>query len=320
MKKFAYGRPSSSYPVRSPDDPAAMVSVPVANPDEALLENLPMVRFIARRIHEKLPQQVDLEDLVSAGVLGLIDASEKFDPMKNTQFRTYAQFRIRGAIMDSLRDLDWSPRDLRRKGRAIEDTIRGLTAKLGHAPNEQEVADEIGQPLEEYQRSLGELNGLEIGSLHAQRHDGTGEEELAYVPGPPGDDPLFICMREEMRNRLQGTIAELAKNERLVLTLYYYEELTMKEIAAVLELTTSRVSQIRSSAILHMRAALQTLEAAEGSRISAQTGQAKSDSIAPAGRCPSAIEAEKIQKGMHDGTGDRRVRRGSTAIVAGGGV
>lgn len=262
MQNSPYGRPSSSYPVPPQGGAATSESVCVANWDDVLLENLPMVRFVARRIHEKLPQHVNLEDLVGAGVLGLIDAAAKFDPLKNTQFRTYAQFRVRGAIMDSLRGLDWGPRDLRRKGRAIEQAIGALTAKLSRAPDEQEIAEELGQPLEEYQKALGELNGLEIGSLQARRHEDSEEEEMAYIPGPEGEDPLFICLRGEMRDRLQSAIGSLPKNERLVLTLYYYEELTMKEIAAVLELTISRVSQIRSSAILHMRALLQSSEEA----------------------------------------------------------
>lgn len=255
MRNFTYGQPRTSYAVVPPetrDSPA-----PAGDRDEILLENLQMVRYVARRIHEKLPQHVDLDDLISAGILGLIDAAAKFDSAKNVQFRTYAQFRVRGAILDSLRDLDWSPRDLRRKARAIEDAIRALVGKLGRAPSEQEVAEELGQSLEEYQKALGELNGLEIGSLHVQRHDDSDEEELAYVPGPPGDDPLFQCMRGEMRDRLESAIEQLPKHERMVLTLYYYEELTMKEIAEVLRVTTSRVSQIRSSAVLHMRASLQ---------------------------------------------------------------
>lgn len=260
MQNFPYGRPSSSCSVPPPGGAASPEPVSVANRDEVLLENLPMVRFIARRIHERLPQHVNLDDLVGAGILGLIDAASKFDPVKNTQFRTYAQFRVRGAIMDSLRDLDWGPRDLRRKGRAIEDAIGALTAQLGRAPYEQEIAEKLGQPLEEYQRALGDLNGLEIGSLQARRHEDSEEEEMAYIPGPEGEDPLFICLRGEMRNRLQSAITSLPEKECLVLTLYYYEELTMKEIAAVLEVTISRVSQIRSSAILHMRALLQAFE------------------------------------------------------------
>ena len=112
--------------------------------ERLLLEHLPIVRFIARRIHERLPQHVDIEDLVSAGVVGLMDAFVKFDPTKKVQFRSYAQFRIRGAILDSLRTLDWSPRELRRKGRAVEEAIRVLTARLGRTPGETEVAAELG--------------------------------------------------------------------------------------------------------------------------------------------------------------------------------
>ncbi|HEY4047986.1 MAG TPA: FliA/WhiG family RNA polymerase sigma factor [Acidobacteriaceae bacterium] len=261
MQSFTYGRQSVPYPAPSQAPaPSAGEACP-ADREQVLLENLPMVRFVARRIHEKLPQHVQLEDLVSAGILGLMDATAKFDPAKNTQFRTYAQFRIRGAILDSLRDVDWGPRDLRRKGRAIEDAIRALTVRLGRAPVEAEIANELGQTLEEYQKTLSDLKGLEIGSLHAQRNEDSGEEELAYVPGPPGEDPLFLCMRAEMRDRLQGAIEELPENERLVLSLYYYEELTMKEIALVLNVTASRISQIRSSAILHMRAKLEEIAA-----------------------------------------------------------
>jgi RNA polymerase sigma factor FliA len=130
--------------------------------ERLMIEHLPTVRYLARRIHERLPQHVEIDDLVSAGVLGLIDAFRKFDPEKKVQFRSYAQFRIRGAILDSLRTLDWSPRDLRRKGRAIEEAIRALTARTGRAPSESEIADELGMELGEYQQLLGELKGLEI--------------------------------------------------------------------------------------------------------------------------------------------------------------
>lgn len=273
MQSFTYGRQPAAYSAPSPAATPSPGQASLSDREQVLLENLPMVRFIARRIHEKLPQHVSLEDLISAGVLGLIDATEKFDPAKNTQFRTYAQFRIRGAILDSLRDVDWGPRDLRRKGRAIEETIRTLTTRFGRTPAEKEIAEELGQSLEEYQRTLGELNGLEIGSLHAQRNEDSGEEELAYVPGPPGDDPLFLCMRAEMRDRLQAAIEHLPENERLVLTLYYYEELTMKEIASVLNVTASRVSQIRSSAVLHMRSLLEAGEVSPA-RLRNEGGQA----------------------------------------------
>lgn len=224
--------------------------------ERMMIEHLPIVRYLARRIHERLPQHVDIEDLMSAGVLGLIDAFQKFDPEKKVQFRSYAQFRIRGAILDSLRTLDWSPRDLRRKGRAVEEAIRALTSRGGRAPSEPEVAAELGMELGEYQQLLGELKGLEIGTLHVERSEDSGEEELAYIPNKPEDDPLFRCLRGEMQARLANAVDQLPERERLVMTLYYYEELTMKEIGLTLGVVESRVSQIHASAVLHLRAIL----------------------------------------------------------------
>lgn len=221
--------------------------------DNLVLEHLPTVRFIARRIYERLPQHVELEELISAGVVGLIDAVQKFDGSKDVQFKSYAQFRIRGAILDSLRTLDWSPRDLRRKGRAIEEANRAVTARLGRSPMEQEIASEIGVTLENYQQLLSALKGLEIGSLNVERGEESGEEELACVPGPVTDNPLFRCMESQTRERLIANIDTLPEKERLVLTLYYYEELTMKEIGLTLGVVESRVSQIHACAIKRLR-------------------------------------------------------------------
>jgi RNA polymerase sigma factor for flagellar operon FliA len=227
-----------------------------AEQEQQLMEHLPTVRYLARRIHERLPHHVELDDLVSAGVLGLLDAMRKFDPAKKVQFRSYAQFRIRGAILDSLRMLDWSPRELRRKGRAVEEAIRTVTARLGRAPQEAEVAMEMGLPLHGYQQLLGELKGLEIGTLHVERSEDSGEEELAFLPNPPEEDPLFRCLKGEMRERLIAAIEALPERERLVMTLYYYEEMTMKEIGLTLGVVESRVSQMHSSAVLHLRTLL----------------------------------------------------------------
>ncbi|HEV2213854.1 MAG TPA: FliA/WhiG family RNA polymerase sigma factor [Terracidiphilus sp.] len=237
--------------------------------ERLLLEHLPTVRFLARRIHERLPQHVDIEDLVSAGVVGLMDAFAKFDPTKKVQFRSYAQFRIRGAILDSLRTLDWSPRELRRKGRAAEEAVRTLTARLGRAPGEGEVAAELGMSLDEYQQLLGDLKGLEIGTLHVERNEDSGEEELAYVPGRPDEDPLFRCLKGEMEDRLADAITNLPERERLVMTLYYFEEMTMREIGLALGVVESRVSQVHASAVVHLRAALKDL-AASGRVIAAR--------------------------------------------------
>lgn len=242
-----------SYP---PDKQARVMN---SEQERLLLEHLPIVRFLARRIHERLPQHVDLEDLISAGIIGLMDAFSKFDPHKMVQFRSYAQFRIRGAILDSLRTLDWSPRDLRRKGRAAEEAVRVLTARLGRSPGEMEVAAEMGLSLDDYQTLLGDLKGLEIGTLHVEHNEDSGEEELAYVPGRSEDDPLFVCLRGELKAKLTDGIERLPERERLVMTLYYYEEMTMREIGDALGVVESRVSQIHASAVLHLRAGLKEL-------------------------------------------------------------
>jgi RNA polymerase sigma factor for flagellar operon FliA len=279
--------PGNGYP---PAVPSAQVLT--GEQERILLEHLPIVRFLARRIHERLPQHVDIEDLVSAGVVGLMDAFSKFDPAKKVQFRSYAQFRIRGAILDSLRTLDWSPRELRRKGRAVEEAIRVLTARLGHAPAEPEVAGQLGVDLDEYQQLLGDLKGLEIGTLHLERNEDSGEEELAYVPGRPDEDPLFRCLKGELEERLADAIAHLPDRERLVMTLYYYEEMTMREIGLALGVVESRVSQVHASAVVHLRVALKDL-AAHGAfdRTVARRPVERSRRAAPeAGRGQSARE------------------------------
>ncbi len=235
--------------------------------DLLLVEHLPTVRFIARKIHERLPQHIDLEDLVSAGVLGLMDALAKFDHDKQVQFKSYAQFRIRGAILDSLRTLDWSPRELRRKGRAVEEAIRATTQKLGRAPSELEIAAAMKLSLSDYQSLLGDLKGLEIGSLNMERSEDSGDEELAYIPTALEDDPLFRCLKGEMKQRLADAIEELPEKERLVLTLYYYEELTMKEIGLTLGVVESRISQIHSSAVVRLRAALANLRPTSAAKL-----------------------------------------------------
>jgi len=259
--------------------------------ERVLIEHLPIVRFLARRIHERLPQHVDIDDLFSAGVVGLMDAFAKFDATKKVQFRSYAQFRIRGAILDSLRTLDWSPRELRRKGRAVEEAIRTLTSRLGRAPSESEVAAEMSIGLEVYQQLLGELKGLEIGTLHLERNEDSGEEELAYIPGRPDDDPLFRCLRGEMEGRLTGAIQDLPERERLVMTLYYYEEMTMREIGMALGVVESRVSQIHASAVLHLRSALADL-ASRGSPARTRPRAANGKSSERADRPPRSPAGE----------------------------
>src|SRR5258708_26028487 len=233
--------------------------------DRILLEQLPQVRYLARRIHERLPRHVPLEDLVHAGVVGLIDALNKFDDSKHVQFSSYAKFRIRGAMLDSLREMDWGPRDLRRKARKIEEANRKLSMELSRAPTENEIAAELGLELKEFQQLLGELDSLEIGSLSIESPwDGKEEDLCDYLPNAPEDTPFFRCLRSEMKTLLARVIAELPEKEQQVLALYYFEELTMKEVGAVIGIGESRVSQIHSLAVVRVRSRLEEVMTARG--------------------------------------------------------
>jgi RNA polymerase sigma factor FliA len=228
--------------------------------DRILLEQLPQVRYLARRIHERLPRHVPLDDLIHAGVIGLIDALNKFDRSKHVQFGAYAKFRIRGAILDSLREMDWGPRELRRKARRLEEAQRKLSMELSRSPTEVEMAKELNLELREFQRLLSELDGLEVGSLHLESPwDGRDEDLCDYLPNSPEDTPFFRCMRSEMKEFLARAIADLPGKEQQVLALYYFEELTMKEVGAVLGIGESRVSQIHSLAVVRLRARLEEL-------------------------------------------------------------
>lgn len=228
-----------------------------ADRERLLNEQLPQVRYIARRIHERLPRHVPLDDLIHAGVLGLIDALSKYDQNKHVQFGSYAKFRIRGAILDSLRELDWSPRDLRRKARRLEEATGQLRLRLGRDPTEPEVAAELGTDLRSLQSLLTELNGLEVGSFRVESpRDGREEDLCDYIADDPEETPLLQCMRAETKELLAKAIAELPERERQVLTLYYYEELTMKEVGAVLGVGESRVSQVHSMALVRLRVRL----------------------------------------------------------------
>src|SRR6201993_569186 len=232
--------------------------------DRILLEQLPQVRYLARRIHERLPRHVPFEDLGHAGVVGLIDAFNKFDHSKHVQFGSYAKFRIRGAILDSLREMDWGPRELRRKARRGGEAQRKLSMGLSRAPTEVEVAAELNLELREFQQLLTELDGLEVGSLHVESPwDGKDEDLCDYLPNAPEDTPFFRCMRSEMKELLARAVADLPEKEQQVLALYYFEELTMKEVGAVLGIGESRVSQIHSLAVVRLRARMAELTSTE---------------------------------------------------------
>lgn len=234
--------------------------ITAAERERLLAAHLPDVRYIAQRIHDRLPGQILLEDLVHAGIIGLIEAIDRFDPSKHTQLATYAKFRIRGAILDSLRATDWSPRSLRKKTRAIEEANQRLFAELGRAPSEAELAEKLSMSLLEFQHLLTQLNGLNMGSLDSSFDDESADEEAyGYRPNGTGADPFFSCLKEELKSILAESIQALDERERQVISLYYFEELTMKEVGVALEIGESRVSQIHSLAILRLRAKLQEL-------------------------------------------------------------
>ncbi len=231
--------------------------------ERLLMENLPQVNYIARRIHDRLPSHVLLEDLVHAGIVGLLEAIQNFDPSRNVKIKTYARLRIEGAILDSLRDLDWGPRDLRKKGRQVEQAIQSLQGKLGRSPSETELAAELHLDLKALQDLLAELRGLDLGSLQALTPEGGSEEDVfRYLPNAPQEDPLYLCLQSELKECLARAVSELPEKERQVLALYYHEELTMKEVGAVLGVGEGRISQIHSAALLRLRSRMQEMLAA----------------------------------------------------------
>ena len=231
-----------------------------AERERLLIEQLPQVKYIAKRIHDRLPPHVLLEDLIHAGILGLIEAMQRFDPARHVDLKAYAKYRIHGAILDSLRDLDWSPRPLRRKARRIEEVLQKLRVRLGYSPSESQLAEEMGMSLDKFQHLLGELRGLDLRSLQSETM-GEGPDRGVSIPAPStaADDPFLLCLRSEMKGLLTEAMGELPERERQLLVLYYNEELTMKKVGAALGIGEARVSQLHSAVITCLRARMEEL-------------------------------------------------------------
>jgi RNA polymerase sigma factor FliA len=228
--------------------------------ERLLLEHLPQVRYLARRIHDRLPAKIQMEDLIHAGVVGLIDAVDKFEASKNIQLKSYAQFRIRGAILDSLREMDWSPRSLRRQARRIEDAHRETQLRLGRAATEYELAAHLGIALLDCQRLLGELRGLVLESLQADFPEATfAGGGLRHRLPAADEDPFLTCLDREMKSLITTALGDLNDKERRVITMYYFDELTMKQVGDALDIGESRVSQIHSVALVRLRARLKEI-------------------------------------------------------------
>ncbi len=219
-----------------------------------ILEHLPQVRLIARRIHENLPDRVSIEDLISSGTIGLISAIDNFDPTHKVKLKTYAEYRIRGAILDTLRDLDWAPRQKRRMSRRIESAIAAAEQKFGRAPTEEEIAAQLGITLADYHQWLVDTEGLQLADLEVtSESEDAGFSLLKFLSNSGEKSPEQILERSELERLIAQAIDRMPKTERLVLSLYYHEELNLREIASVLDLHLSRISQLKTQAILRLR-------------------------------------------------------------------
>lgn len=219
--------------------------------DELIMAHLPKVKFIADRIAAKLPPSVERDDLYGAGVVGLIDAVERFDESRGIAFTTFAELRVRGAILDNLRSADWASRNVRRRGREIQAAYAHLEQQKGESVSEAEVAEYMKVPVEELRENLRDIRGLKISNLD-ERDEETGLCVADLVPDN-ALSPLEALAGKENRTRLAAAIDQLPERERQVIALYYVEELTMKEIGDVLGVTESRVSQLRSQAIVRLK-------------------------------------------------------------------
>ncbi|MFN7650799.1 MAG: sigma-70 family RNA polymerase sigma factor [Acidobacteriota bacterium] len=225
--------------------------------EQLILDHLPQVRLIARRIHERLPGSVSLDDLVSTGIVGLIAAIDHFDPKMNVKLKTYAEYKIRGAILDSLRGMDWAPRQQRKRVKEIERTIGILEQRLQRAPSEDEIATELNLSMQEYHEWLIDVRGINLGSLEGSGNDEEGRDLLRFVSDNEENWPSRLLERSELERLLAEAIERMPYVERTVLSLYYHEELTLREIAKVVKLHESRVSQLKSQAILRLRSNLE---------------------------------------------------------------
>jgi RNA polymerase sigma factor FliA len=224
--------------------------------DRLVMEHVPLVKTLAQRLAQRLPSQVEVSDLVSVGVLGLIDAAARYKPTLGVPFDAFARRRVQGAMLDSLRDLDWAPRSLRRLRRDVDGAIASCRRKLGREPEEGEIATEMSLSQKEYDRVLEQLRTLDVGairSLDAPSEDGTSQLEMCI---DPGEGAVTQLERKELREHLARAIQELPERERQILSLYFQEEMTLAEIGQVIGVGESRVSQLRSLALSRLRSAL----------------------------------------------------------------
>ncbi len=228
--------------------------------EELILAYTPLIRYIASRLASRLPPQVAFDDLVSSGIIGLIDAIDKFNIGKKVQFKTYAEFRVRGAMLDELRSLDWVPRSVRRKATDIEHTYKKLEKVLGRPATDEEAAESMDLSLDNFYKLLDEtktVSFMDIELLRGKGPDsmGSGIDAISM----DGTDPFAAINLSQIRDLLAKSIDKLPAKERLTVSLYYFEELTMKEIGQVMGYTESRISQMHSKAMIRLRSRLKQI-------------------------------------------------------------
>jgi RNA polymerase sigma factor for flagellar operon FliA len=230
--------------------------------DKLIIQYSPLVKYVAGRVGVGLPRNVEQSDLVSFGVFGLIDAIEKFDPARGYKFETYAIARIKGAILDELRSIDWVPRSVRSKARTLERAMGKLEAEHHRAPTDDEVAEEMGVTAQQLQTTLSQISFVGVAALDEMLSGGDRGESvtLGDTVADGGDGPMGVYEVEEMRQILADSINRMPEREKIVLTLYYYEGLTLAEIGRVLSVTESRVCQIHTKAVLQLRSRITATE------------------------------------------------------------
>ena len=229
--------------------------------ERLIMEYAPLVKYIANRIAMRLPPHIEVNDLINAGVIGLIDAIEKFDPDKEVKFKTYAEIRIKGAILDELRSMDWIPRSIRKVINKLVNAYHELEQQLGRPAKDEEIAELLGLQMEEFYRLLKHSAGAPLISLDVMvDHDDKRRDILSCLVDPKSTDAFGVLGLNELKDAIAGAIDDLPEKEKQVVALYYYDELTMKEIGDVLNLTESRVSQIHTKAILRLRVRVTSLK------------------------------------------------------------
>ncbi len=227
--------------------------------EELILKYLPLIKYVASRLAMRLPPHISVDDLTSSGVVGLMDAIEKFDPSKKIQFKTYAEFRIRGAMLDELRALDWVPRSVRKKATELEQTYRMLEKKLGRPAEDEEVAEALGLSMNEFYNLLDKTRNvtfLDIEIIRRRMPDSNEDDIFDLIADDDEIDPFSQLNMVEVKDILISAIKELPEKEKLIISLYYYEELTMREIGEIMGYTESRISQMHTKAMLRLRAKL----------------------------------------------------------------